>query len=142
MPKLNLNEVLVPGSLALIFNIDLSGGHANNFLVQNVTRTLVDRLHMRFGGITLQDTVGYGIYKIFDDLFLSQEERDKRILEGIESEDLCKICSNAGDKKTLTVEDKLNEVYGSKYRIRLDHQILTDHGVSTPRSLTTTSYSK
>ena len=61
VPKLNENEVLVPGSLALVFDIDLSGGHANNFLVQNITRALVDRLHVKFGGTTLQDTVGYGI---------------------------------------------------------------------------------
>ena len=33
VPNLNENEVLVPGSFALIFNIDLAGGHANNFLV-------------------------------------------------------------------------------------------------------------
>jgi len=134
VPKLNVNEVLVPGSLTLVFNIDLSGGHANNFLVQNDTRALVDRLHVKFGGTTLQDTVGYGIYKIFDDLFLSQEKRDGMILEGIQSEDLCKIRSGAGNKKTsgVAAENKLNEVYGSKYRIRLDHQILTDHGVFYP----------
>ena len=44
VPKLNENEVIVPGSLALCFNIDLSGGHANNFLVDNVGRALVDKL--------------------------------------------------------------------------------------------------
>ena len=37
VPKLNKNEVIVPNSLALVFDIDLSGGHANNFLVQNVS---------------------------------------------------------------------------------------------------------
>ena len=37
VPKLNDHEVIVPGSLALLFDIDLSGGHANNFLVQNVS---------------------------------------------------------------------------------------------------------
>ena len=37
VPKLNKNVVLVPGSLALCFDIDLSGGHAHNFLVQNVS---------------------------------------------------------------------------------------------------------
>jgi len=123
VPKLNVNEVLVLGSLALVFNVDLSGGHANNFLVQNVTRALVDRLNVKFGGTTMQDTVGYGIYKIFEDLFLSKEERDNRILEGIQSEKLCKIRSGAGDKETSGVEaeKKLNEVYGNKYRIRLDH---------------------
>ena len=31
VPKLNENEVLVPGSPALLLNIDLSGGHENNF---------------------------------------------------------------------------------------------------------------
>jgi len=61
VPKLNVNEVLVPGSLALVFNIDLSGGHANNFLVQNIARALVDTLHVKFAGTTVQDTVGYGI---------------------------------------------------------------------------------
>ena len=33
VPKLNEGVVIVPGSLALRFDIDLSGGHANNFLV-------------------------------------------------------------------------------------------------------------
>jgi len=91
VPKLNNYEVPVPGSLALRFDIDLSGGHANNFLVQNVTRALFDKLHVTYGGATVQDTVGYDIYKIFEDLFLSQEKRDDMILEGIQSEDLCKI---------------------------------------------------
>ena len=138
VPKLNENEVLVPGSLALVFDIDLSGGEANNFLVQNVTRALVDRLVVSFAGRTMQDTVGYDIYKTFEDLFLSQEERDNRIVEGIQSEDLCKIRSDAGDKKTdseAAVEHKLTEVYGKKYRIRLDHQVLTDHGVFYPQAL-------
>ena len=51
------NEVLAPGSLALRFDIDLSGGHANNFLVQNVSRALVSQLVVKFGGTTLEDMV-------------------------------------------------------------------------------------
>ena len=53
MPKLHENEVLVPGSLALVFDIDLAGGDVNNFLVQNVTRALVDRLVVKFAGTIL-----------------------------------------------------------------------------------------
>ncbi|KAL9953132.1 hypothetical protein ACROYT_G040494 [Oculina patagonica] len=58
-------------------------------------------------------------------------------LEGIQSDDLCKIRSNAGDKKTSGVdaEKKLAEVYRSKYRISLDHEILRDHGVFNARAL-------
>ena len=41
VPKLNGNKVIVPGSLALCFNIDLTGGDSKNFLFQNVSRALV-----------------------------------------------------------------------------------------------------
>ena len=139
VPKLNKNEVFVPGSLALRFDIDLSGGHVNNFLVQNVSRALVSQLVVKFGGTTLDDTVDYDIYKIFTDLFLPEEKRGNMLAEGIQSEDLCKIRSGAGDKKTSGVEaeEKLEEVYGKKYRINLDHQILTDHGVFYPQAMYT-----
>ena len=43
MRKLN-EEVLVPGLLALRIDIDLSGVHANNYLVQNVSQALVNKM--------------------------------------------------------------------------------------------------
>ena len=137
VPKLNQNEVLVPGSLALRFNIDLSGGHANNYLVQNVSRALVSQQVVKFGGTTLDDIVDYDIYKIFTDLFLPEETHGNMLAEGIQSEKLSKIRSGAGDKPTTGVDDenKLEKVYGKKYRINLDHQILTDHGVFYPQAL-------
>jgi len=57
--KLNENEVLVRGSLTLRFDIDLSGGHANNFPVQNVTRAFASKLVVKFAGTIVQDMVGY-----------------------------------------------------------------------------------
>ena len=137
VPKQNENEVLVPGSLALLLNINLSGGQANNFLIQNVARTLVDKLDVNYEGTILQDTVGYDIFKIYENLFLSQEERNNMLLEGIHSEVLCRIRSGAGDRKTMGVaaENDTNKVFGTKYQIRLDHQILTGHGVFYPQAL-------
>ena len=137
VPKLNKNEVLVPGSLALRFDIDLTGGHANNYLVQNVSRALVNQLVVKFGGTTLDDIVDYDIYKIYTDLFLPEETRGNMVAEGIQSEKLSKIRSGAGDKPTSGVDDEkeLEKVYKNKYRINLDHQILTDHGVFYPQAL-------
>ena len=133
VPKLAENEVIVAGSLALVFNINLkvTGAHANNYLVQNVSRALVDKFKVKFAATTIQDTDGYDIYKIFEDLFIPLHERTNMLSEGIQSLDLCKIRSGAGDKKTSGVdaENALNAVYGTKYRINLDHPILTDHGV-------------
>ena len=137
VPKLNEEEVIVPGTLSLLFNLDLTGGHANNYLVQNVSRALVDRFVVKYAGTTVQDTNGYDIYAIFKDLFLSTDEREEKLLEGIQSTDLNKIRSNSGDKKTTGVdaENKLESVYKNKYKINLDHQILTDHGAFYPQAL-------
>ena len=139
VPKLATNEVIVAGSLALVFNINLkvTGAHAKNYLVQNVSQALVDKFVVKFAATTIQDTDGYDIYKIFEDLFIPLHERANMLSEGIQSLDLCKIRSGAGDKKTSGVdaENTLNTVYGTKYRINLDHPILTDHGVFYPQAL-------
>ena len=135
MPKLNKNEVL--GSLVLRFDIDISGGHASNFLVQNVSRALVSQLVVKFEGMILEDRVDYDDIQTFSDLFLLREKRDNMVLEDIQSKDLCKIRSGLGDKKTsgVDVEKKLNKVYSTKYRVNLNHQILTDHGIFCPQAL-------
>ena len=139
VPKLAENEVIVAGSLALVFNLNLkvTGAHANNYLVQNVSRALVDKFTVKFAATTMQDTDSYDIYKTFEDLFLSRDERENMLREGIQSDDLNKIRSNAGDKKTSGVDEEntLNGVYSTKYRIKLDHPILTDHGVFYPQAL-------
>ena len=102
-----------------------------------MSRALVERLHVKFAATSVQDTVGYDIYKIFEDLFLSADERANMPSEGIQSVDLCRIRSGSGDKKTTGVdaENKLQSVYSNKYRINLDHPILTDHGVFYPQAL-------
>ena len=50
---------------------------------------------------------------------------------------MSQIRSGAGDKPTSGVDDEneLEKVYKNKYRINLDHQILTDHGVFYPQAL-------
>ena len=85
VPKLAENEVIVAGSLALVFNINLkvTGAHANNYLVQNVSRALVDKFTFKFAATTVQDTDGYDIYKIFEDLFIPLHERANMLSEGI-----------------------------------------------------------
>ena len=53
-------------------------------------------------------------------LILSEDERNNMILDGIQSEYLCKIRSGAGDRKTSGVDaekKKLNGVYRKKYRV-------------------------
>ena len=72
-----------PGGTLQVRVLKLSGGHADNFLVQNVSRALVSQLVVKFGSMTLDATVDYDIYKIFTDLFLPEEKRGNMLAEGI-----------------------------------------------------------
>ena len=137
VPKLAQDVVIVPGSLSLVFDIDLTGVHANNYLVFNVSRALVSRLTVTFGGTPVQDTNGYDIYKIFDDMFPDAYQRDEMLMEGLHGDTLDRIRCNAGDKKTSGVDvgNKIAEVYKMKYKIHLDHQILTSNCVFYPHAL-------
>lgn len=84
------NEVIVPGSLALRFNIDLTGSHANNFLVQNVSRALVDKIAVKYKSANQPDASCYDIYKIFEDLFLFSTRARKQHAAGRNSNQLAR----------------------------------------------------
>ena len=60
----------------------MMSGHENNYLVNNVTRALIDRFTVKFAGEILQDTNGNDLLKLYEYL-LSKKERESRILEGI-----------------------------------------------------------
>ena len=135
IPKLSENLVIVPGSVSLLFDLDVEG-HANNTLVNNVGRNLVTRLKVLFGGETLQDTQRYDLFQTYHDLFLTEEEREDRLKQGISSLNIRKLRTKAGDAKTQDVKEvALANVHGSKYRIPINHPILNDHGVFYPKAL-------
>ena len=83
VPKVGSDEVIVPGSLALVFDVDLTGGHANNHLVKNFTRALISKMVVYFGDTEIMNLDSYDLYKIYKDLFLTEEERSEMLLEGI-----------------------------------------------------------
>ena len=135
IPKLSENLVIVPGSVYLVFKLTVEG-HENNTLVNNVGSNLVSRLKVLFGGETLQDTQRYDVFQTYHDLFLSDEEREDRLRQGISSVNMRKLRSNAGDKvDTDAKEVALAVVHNTKYHIALNHPILKDHGVFYPKAL-------
>ena len=67
----------------------------------------MDKLTVKFTSTTLQDTVGFDIYKIYEDLFLPLHERHNNLLmEGIQTEKLCKIRLKAADEETMGMDAK------------------------------------
>lgn len=84
--KLHEGVVLVPRSLALIFNLTVSA-HKNNSLVNTMmVRALVDTLTIKFARESLQETDS--LFKLYKDFFLTENKRASMMREGIQSVDL------------------------------------------------------
>ena len=135
IPKLSEDMVIVPGSLFLLFDLTISG-HENNTVVNNISRSLVKRQRVVFGGESLQDTMNYDLFQTYHDLFLPKEERENMLRHGISSENMRKLRTNAADKDNSNAKEVfIAKLHDTKYCIPLDHPILTDHGVFYPKSL-------
>ena len=135
VPKLSGNNVIVPGSVRLAFNIDV-GGHADNTLVNNLGRNLVSNFKVVLDGETLQDTKRYDLFMTYYDLFLPKNERMKRLKQGMSAPNMRKLRTGAGDADTADAgQVALGKIYSNRYHIPINHPILDDHGVFHPRSL-------
>ena len=127
--------MIVPGSVSLLFDLDVEG-HVNNTFVNNLGANLVSRLKVLFGGETLQDTQRYDLFQTYHDLFLSKEDRKDRLKQGISSPNIRKLRTNAGDKDDSELKEvSLAVVHNTKYRIPINHPILKDHGVFLSKSI-------
>ena len=108
-------------------------GHENNTVVNNVARNLVSQFKVKFASETLQDTTRYDLIKTYEDLFT---DRDNKLRQGISSENIRKLRTNAGDKETSNSDEvTLASIHNTKYCIPVDHPILEDHGVFYPWAL-------
>ena len=135
IPKLSGNNVIVPGSVRLAFNIDV-GGHADNTLVNNLGRNLVSNFKVVLDGETLQDTKRYDLFMTYHDLFLPKNERTKRLKQGMSAPNMRKLRTGAGDADTADAgQVVLGKIYSNRYHIPINHPILDNHGVFHPRSL-------
>ena len=84
----------------------------------------------------MQDTQRYDLFQTYHDLFLTGEDRKDRLKQGISSENIRKLRTNAGDKDDSDLKEvSLAVVHNTKYRIPINHPILKDHGVFYPKAL-------
>jgi hypothetical protein len=117
--------------------VDSDNSDANRLVVNNLGRNLVVRKRVVYGGETLSDSNRFDLFQTYSDLFLLKRERDSMLREGVSSENIRKIRTDAGDKPTGYAKETklLAAIYGKRYRIPIDHPILDSHGVFYPREL-------
>ena len=130
-PNLGSDDVIIPGTANLSFNIKLTSTiDANRTLVSNIGRAIIKKLAVKFEGNEIMSIDNYDIFACYRDLWKTKSEKRNAIQQGIISSDGCmenciKLRINAGDKNTGNKQDKaIADAYVNKFIIPLNFEML------------------
>ena len=130
-PNLGNDDVIIPGTTKLSFNVELtSTSDPNRTLVSNIGRAIIKKLAVKFEGNEIMSVDDFDVLPCYRDLWKTKSEKRNTIRQGIISTDGCmenciKLRINAGDKSTSNAQDKaIADAYGNKFIIPLDFEML------------------
>ena len=130
-PNLGSDDVIIPGTVNLSFNIELTCTvDANRTLVSNIGRAIVKKLAVKFEGNKIMSVDDFDVFACYRDLWKPKSEKRIAICQGIISNDGCmenciKLRINAGDKNAGVARDEaIADAYGNKFIIPLDFEML------------------
>ena len=82
-PDLKENQVIIPGTTKLTFNISLSGTDANRTLVGNLGRNIIRKLVVKIEGNEIISNDDHDIFHSYYDCWKSTTERHSAVFQGI-----------------------------------------------------------
>lgn len=124
-PKLGEDDVIVPGSTKVSFNITLtSGTDANRTIVNNLGRAIIKKMVVKIENKEVYSLEQSDIFHCYQDLWKTENERENATMQGIMSEGLRKHRISAGDKDADAKNTAIATACGSKFYIPLDFELL------------------
>jgi len=125
IPALAQNTLIVPGSMKLVFNINITGDD-DSWFVYNLAANLINRFEIKWGTKTILNINNFDVLQTYKDLWLTPHQRQNLIRQGIQSTNLSKLRSKATSGTSNASDAQLNRIFGNKYEIPLDCTFLTD----------------
>ncbi|CAG2207971.1 unnamed protein product [Mytilus edulis] len=126
-PNLSNNDVIVPGTTRLAFEIELTSTDDNATIYQNIGRTIVKKTTIRISGNEIMSIDDSAIYHCYVDLWKSTSERLNMAYQGIGETNMLKHRVGADDKASDTGDEAIATAYGARFCIPLDFELLETH---------------
>ena len=128
-PDLKENQVIVPGTTKLTFNISLSGTDPNRTLVKNLGRNIIRKLTVKLEGNEIISINDYDILYSYYDCWKCTTERLNAVFQGIveadgQMENAIKHRINTGDKANDAKDQTIASSFDNKFCIPLDFEFL------------------
>ena len=128
-PDLKENQVIIPGTTKLTFNISLAGTDVNRTLFKNLGRNIIRKLVVKLEGNEIISIDDYDVLFSYVDSWKTATERRNAVFQGIvdadgQTENAIKHRINAGDKVSNAKDQTVASIFDNKFCIPLDFEIL------------------
>ena len=128
-PDLKENQVIIPSTTKLTFNISLAGTDDNRTLVKNLDRNIIRKLVVKLEGNGIISTDDYDNLYSYYDCWKCKTERLNAVFQGIveadcQTENATKHRINADDKANNAKDQTVASIYDNRFCIPLDFEIL------------------
>ena len=128
-PDLKENQVIIPSTTKLTFNISLVSTDANRTLVKNLGRNIIRKLVVKLEGNEIISTDDYDVLYSYIDSWKCKTERINAVFQGIveadgQTENAIKDRINAGDKANDAKDQTVASIFDNRFCIPLDFEIL------------------
>ena len=85
IPHGSRDHVIIPDTVKITFNLDITTIDKARSVVSNVGRALVKKKVLMLGSKEIDTINNSDIYDTSKDLYLSEKEREKKLLQGVQS---------------------------------------------------------
>ena len=128
-PDLKENQVIIPSTTKLTFNISLAGTDMNRTLVGNLGRNIIRKLVVMLEGNEIISNDDYDVLYSYYDCWKCKTERLNTVFQGIveadgQTENAIKHRINTGDKANNAKDQTVASIYDNRFSIPLDFEIL------------------
>ena len=128
-PDLKENQVIIPSTTKLTFNITLAGTDVNRTLVGNLGRNIIRKLVVKLEGNEIISIDDYDVLFSYIDSWKTATERRNAVFQGIvdansQTENAIKHRINATDKANNAKDQTVASIYDNRFCIPLDFEIL------------------
>ena len=123
------NQVIIPSTTKLTFNITLAGKDVNRTLVGNLGRNIIRKLVVKLEGNEIISIDDYNVLYSYYDCWKCTNERLNAVFQGIveadgQTENAIKHWINAGNKADIANDITVASIFNNRFCIPLDFEIL------------------
>ena len=126
-PNLSSNDVIVPSTVRLAFEIELNSKDPNATLYQNIGRAIVKKTTIRISGNEIMSIDDSDIYHCYTDLWKTPTERVNMAYQGVGYSNMIKHRVGAGNATPSSGDEAIANAYGNRFCIPLDFELLETH---------------